>query len=223
MTKKELTERCRKILESEIGTEVIGDDFTFLMTDIFPYHHRWDEKIGCGIEKIYVAMAPKDTYKKQSKCFRIVRFDSSYTDISFHKCIDRRGRENVYDEQLPLNNIYKACRTAIQPIISAFKERVTYPFVCPLASNIVVTCQSECHIDHYDLDFKDVVKKWLELRARYFDAIKNAIVAHEENSSDVYFNNEKIITDFQKFHNEHTHLRAVSQTSNLKRNKGGKL
>lgn len=217
MTKKELTQRCRKILENEVGVEITGGDFSFLMTEIFPYHNRWNEKKGVGVDKICVAIAPKDDYKKQTRCFKIIRSDGTCTDISFTKCIARCGREDEYDKQLLMELIHKACRTAIQPILAAFKKQIKYPFVCPLASDIIVTCQSECHIDHYDLDFKDVVKQWLELRVAIFDKIKDAIVAHEDNSSDVYFNNERIIEDFQKFHNEHTHLRAVSQTSNLKR------
>ena len=189
MTKKELTQRCRKILENAVGVEITGSDFSFLMTEIFPYHNRWDEKKGVGVDKVYVAIAPKDDYKKQTRCFKIIRSDGTCTDISFTKCIARRGREDEYDKQLLMELIHKACRTAVQPILAAFKKQIKYPFVCPLASDIIVTCQSDCHI----------------------------ILDEELLDMDVYFNNERIIEDFQKFHNEHTHLRAISQTSNLKR------
>ena len=49
MTRKELTNRCREIRDNNKWKTLNEDDFNFLMTEIFPYHEKWEEKKGCGV------------------------------------------------------------------------------------------------------------------------------------------------------------------------------
>lgn len=104
MTKKEMTERCRKILHGK--PEVIGDDFGFMM-QILSRHTEADKKIGCGITRMWSAPNPVYTHTRN---FWIERCDGSTTDFSYTHCIT------------PRDEFKSACRNAIHPQIKAFRE-----------------------------------------------------------------------------------------------------
>lgn len=104
MTKKAMTERCRKILHNQ--TEVTGEDFDFIM-QILNRHTEADRKIGCGVKRIWTDQNPVYTH---TKCFYLERFDGTTTDFSFTHCVS------------PKDDFKSACRNAIHPQIREFRK-----------------------------------------------------------------------------------------------------
>lgn len=87
MTKKELTNKCREIRDKYIsGGYLTDEEVNFLVSEVFKYHSEFKEKIGCGINKIYVDKADHGTY-----CFYINRKDNTNVKISFVHCIKNKS------------------------------------------------------------------------------------------------------------------------------------
>jgi len=201
MNKKQLTEKCRELLYKYNGLVSDPSDYEFLIA-IFKNHPNWTKKQGVGIDHIEVRINP--TWK--NKCFWIYRIDNTNTDISFNECISSTSIDK---------KIECACRNAISQII--IEERNKYinklPFNCPITGDLILDSNS-FHIDHYDLTFKEVFKSWLvnQNKELLINSLNND---SEDKNSKVVFTNQDIINDFINFHNNHTHLRAVSIKANL--------
>ena len=103
MKKKDLLQRCRKILYS---SNITLDDKEFLK-ELLKLHPKHESKIGCGIKDFFIK---KTIYNNLG--FNIVRFDGSTTDFSFMKCINPKNK---------LSKIKCACRNAISTTIQKLK------------------------------------------------------------------------------------------------------
>ena len=189
---------CRNILHN---THKIVDKKSseFLISQVFPNHPEWDEKVGIGIDHLEVR---PDGYG--GRCFWIVRRDGSFTDISFVASISPPKKKA---------DVIKACRTVIRPLIEEMRESIKLPFTCPITGEIVLD-RHNVHIDHYNLTFKEVFCEWVkdkDIDALYARTLKS----NRDNDTNTYFDDEEICRDFLEFHNQHTHLRAVSRRANL--------
>lgn len=199
VTKAELKRICKNILHKyPVGTRLNEADQSFLIS-VFENHREWEQKFGCGIDYITTMKA-----KMGTTCFSIFRIDGSNTDISYPTAIDGKT---------PQSDIKRACRFAIEPIISKFKvENVFFgKTVCPFTNEVLYT--SNTHIDHYDKTFDEVFKLWIADKS--IDELSKKINATTDGSFDTFFTDESIVSDFIAFHDLHTHLRAVSRTANL--------
>lgn len=201
MNKTETKKKCSNILNSGIDNFTLGEDFDFLC-DLFKQHPRYKSKTkGQNI----VCIKVKRAGRYNTKCFYIVREDGTETDISVYTCID--GKE------IKIKDINMACRDAIDPLIYKMRKSVKLPFVCPV-SGVIVNSMNDVHIDHYDLDFKDVVSRWIEENGGE-DEIYNYISDTNDNETVTYFVNPEIKKNFIDFHNLNTHLRAIHKQANL--------
>ena len=198
MTKKEMTNRCREILNDT--SKIVDKPSTdFLINNIFPNHLRWKNKVGVGIDHIEVR---PDIYG--GKCFYLVRVDGSFTDISYVKSIT---------PEKPIDYVKRACRTAVEGKIMEKRESITLPYTCPITGEIIWD-MSNIHIDHYDLTFDELFNDWIKDKD-INELYKKTLDSSKDNSTITYFNDKEIIKDFVEFHNKHTHLRAVSKKANL--------
>ena len=201
MNKTEIISKCRQILNSEVTVLEGGEDFEFLC-DVFKRHDEYELKTkGQRIIKISIRKATYGT-----KCFYITREDGTETDVSFVSCLDSKKNKKIKD-------ICAACRESIDYIIKGLKEKLTFPLVCPL-SGVVIKNIKDVHIDHYDLDFKDVVDLWIQKNGGV-DNLYKYVCETKDNETTTYFTDEGIKENFIKFHNEHTHLRAIHRKENL--------
>lgn len=198
MNKTQKTIKCREILHN---TRRFVDDESarFLLGQIFPNHPEWDEKQGIGVDHLEVR---PDGHG--GRCFYIVRRDGSFTDISFVASIYPPKKKN---------DVLKACRSVIRPLIERMRESIKLPFICPITGEIVYD-KHNVHIDHYDMTFMELFNEWVEdkdIEALYRMTLKS----NKDNDTETYFDNDEICADFLEFHNRHTHLRAVSRRANL--------
>jgi hypothetical protein len=198
MNNTEKTKACRNILHyCKIGKYVRPEDFNFLI-EIFQNHDEWIEKRGVGISNISTILTG---YK--NKCFVLHRTDGTTTDISYVASIKNISK---------LDNIKKACRNAIYPIIQDFKKNVKYGIDrCSISGDILTP--ENTHIDHYDLTFNEMFVEWL---TNYnIEILYNMINKTKDNSTQTIFNNSTVERDFIEFHNNNTKLRAITKISNL--------
>lgn len=200
MTKKYKTDKCREILNKYSLNAIVSDenDISFLLS-IFKNHNEWGQKKGVGIQSISIKMS-----NFKNRYFQLNRFDGTYTDISFPHCINNKSKKA---------DIIKACRNAIRSEIINYKNNsVVYGVsTCPITGDVLNI--ENTHIDHYDLEFNPMFKKWFKKydEELLFSKINQTV----DNSFETYFTDSLIIEDFKKFHNEHSKLRAVSKKANL--------
>lgn len=201
MKKAEKTNRCREILyKYPAGTRICNDLDVAFLYNIFEGHSEWDSKCGVGIDFFTV----ESTTYRNNKCFVIHRKDGTSTDISFVHSITNRS---------DLFNIKKACRFAVNDIITQFRvEKVIYGETrCPITGEILIL--GNTHIDHYNLTFNELFNEWVKTK----DIKKLASNINETSDNNIItkFTDNSISDDFIIFHNSNTHLRAVSKIANL--------
>ncbi|KAG0555506.1 hypothetical protein KC19_12G173900 [Ceratodon purpureus] len=82
----DIVKSMRQILWNQLSVE---DDEA--VQAVLKYHHKYSEKVGCGIAYIKVDNSPD---YPDVRCFWLVRTDGSATDFSYRKCL----REKVLRE-----------------------------------------------------------------------------------------------------------------------------
>tara|TARA_R110001606_G_C15086654_1_gene617937 strand:+ start:47 stop:658 length:612 start_codon:yes stop_codon:yes gene_type:complete len=203
MNKKEKKEKCKQILHS--CKKISKEDEIFLI-NIFKNHKEWGLKKGVGIKYIYVDKAKhKKSYNQ--KCFYIVRLDGTITDISYVKSIQHPSK---------FTEISKACRYAVNAEIENYRRNIKFGVSrCAITKKLLE--YDKTHIDHYDLDFKDLVKKWLISKDE--ESVFQLINKTRDLEFETYFTLKSLSECFLKFHNKNTHLRAITSHANLTRKK----
>jgi hypothetical protein len=198
MTKKEIIERCKKMLNNQ--DEPI--DYDFLLSKVFPLHPEWEQKQGVGIKEIKVGKT-----KYFNNCFVIYRIDGSCTDISYMKSINNPSKKF---------QIKSALRDAIKHDIQEFRKTIKYGIDrCIFTDEILLP--ENTHIDHFDLDFNVLANKFIEIHGE--DYLFGEINIMKDNVYETTFNNLLLILKFRYFHNANTNLRAISKKANLSRPK----
>lgn len=201
MNKTEKKNICKRILNSGVEELDSGENFEFLC-EVFKGHDKYELKTkGQRIRKISIKKASYGT-----KCFYITREDGTETDISYVSCIESNKNKKI-------KNISSACRESIECIIKDLRHNLKFPFICPL-SGFIIKSIKDVHIDHYDLDFKDVVSLWIDENGGV-DNLHKYVCETKDNETTKYFTNKDIKENFIQFHNGHTHLRAIHKNENL--------
>ena len=208
MAKRELTvtdkrKLCSFILNNTYKNDIVEPKYAkWLIENVFVKHSRWDIKKGVGIDHIEVRL---NSRYKNNKEFWIVRTDGTETDISYTKCLSSKHNEKI-------NEIKKACRTAIEPEIIKVKNTVKFPFLCPILG-IQINDIDQIEIDHYNLTFEELFKKWIS--DKDVDELYNKLLSSKKDGETITeFDDIDIINEFVDFHNKNTHLRAVSKKAN---------
>lgn len=169
---------------------------------LFKKHDEWTIKQkGQSITKIITEQV--GVYK--TKCFFVVREDGSITDISYKACIKSVS---------PKENVIRACRTAERPRIEAFTESITFPYIYTFnGTTTIINNKSDMDVDHYDLDFNEVVKLRVQEKGG-FKKLAKAINSVEDNDSDTRFIDKNLAEDFAAFSKVHSKLRVLSKKDN---------
>lgn len=129
-----------------------------------------------------------------------------YGDL-FHRQNDS-GEDKVYYFSLNMTTLPPDC-----PEIFELRNNIHIPFKCPITGEII-TDKHLIHIDHYDMEFQDVFDLWMKGRNvnELYEKTRNSSV---DGDMRTWFNDNVLVDDFIKFHDCHTHLRAVSRKANL--------
>ena len=149
MNKSEKLTKCRNILYSYNLNEILNcKDYNFMLW-ILSNHPNWMQKSYNGVKAIKII---KDQFN--GRCFAIVDNNGQIFDISFIKAINKPSK---------INQIASACRTAIYPIIKDYKLKnfKHYQTKCAICNHMLSL--ENIHVDHYDLTFQNLIKKWLQI------------------------------------------------------------
>ncbi|HPJ83929.1 MAG TPA: DCL family protein [Methanothrix sp.] len=100
-------ECTRNILNNyDMGATISREDQEFLTSALRLRGSEGEQKIGCGIKRIYIG---SDGYAK--RCFYLERNDGSITDFSYLKCFS--GHTKRAKKSQKMKDFEMACRTAI--------------------------------------------------------------------------------------------------------------
>ena len=140
--------------------------------------------------------------------FWIKREDGTETDISYPSCIDPRK---------PIDEIKDACRRAVESIITEYNFKHVYPTISDLSGQYI-QCPDEAEVDHYDMDFVELVNNWVSLNGGE-EKVHSKINETEDGSEITEFTDRDLVESFIQYHNSHTHLRLLTIEGNRKRMK----
>lgn len=219
MTFTEAKERCAAILRAHKIGEITAPEETATLNEFFRKHHpKWRLKTNGEDVRKYI-IKPAGT--RGTKCLYLVT-DSATTDIGIGRC---KKVANM-DERMKDTYIAAACRHAVDesviaPIRRELKRR--FQFGEPVYSELSgtrITNIHDAHIDHYNLTFKELVERFIEMEGR--DYLFGNINFDEQSTSFTRFTDESIGRRFTCFHNGNTCLRIVTKDENLSRLKENK-
>ena len=211
MTFTELKEQCAAILRAhEIG-EITTPEETAALNDFFSKHHpKWQLKTKGEEVRRYI-IKPAGT--RGMKCLYLVT-DSTTTDIGIGRCKKVANMNNRMKDTY----IAAACRHAVDesviaPIRGELKRRFQFgePVYSELSGARIADIH-DAHIDHYNLTFKELVERFIEMEGR--DYLFENINFAERNTPFTRFTDESISKRFSCFHNGNTHLRLVTKEEN---------
>ena len=204
-TKKSLAEKCKEILNSYKDGDRLNMFDEEFMIDFFTQlakSHKLKEK---KIVEVYVRRSKK--YRKNLQ-FWIKREDGTITDISYINCIWPRKK---------IDEISDACRRAVEDIVTKYKFKHVYPTISDLSGQII-TGPDEAEVDHYEMDFVDLVNNWVCLNGGE-EYIYSKINETEDGSEITEFTDSELTDSFIQYHNSHSHLRILTIDENRKRKK----
>lgn len=134
VSKAQTAARCSELLRRG-PRRIEGDDFVFLLTDVFPRHEHWSEKKGAGVS--HVEVRRHGTFN--SNGFWIVRTDGSECDISYRAALNGCGTQSA--------RARSAARSEITGQVGIWKEAHQAP-------------ASGMHADHVE-PFDLIWRAWL--------------------------------------------------------------
>lgn len=205
----------KKILNSHKVGEFTTEEETLIISAFFrAFHPDWYDKT-LGMKVIKYSIEPETTYRRNGRCFFLIREDGEKEDIGYGKLSAKLQDVG----KIKFNNIASACRYAIEePCIKPKRDAVVKALNegVEVKSNLSgknITFKTGFQIDHYNENFETLVQKWIDLKG--IDYLFSKINMGEHNSTITRFIDDKINEEFVDFHNKHTHLRVVTREENL--------
>lgn len=204
-TKKDAHDHFKRILNSYAYGESLSEVDLLDVLALLHFHPRAEEKIGVGVCEIRVE---KIRYK--TKCFCIVRSDSSSDVFSYIKCIN--------GEYSPTAKFRRTCRDLVREDLRGVKQ--TYFMAHSKKGSI--QCQEtgewcsweELNVDHRQPNtFSVIVDRFIEVNGIDVDAVN-----YSEVMDAVYeFEDESLRKAFREYHRSKANLRLVKKKRNLGR------
>lgn len=177
-TKKSLKERCKKILNSYKSGDRLNQFDKEFMISFFMQLAKRNKLKGQNIVEIYVR---KSAHFRNLQ-FWIKREDGTETDISYPSCIDPRK---------PIDEIKDACRRAVESIITEYKFKHVYPTISDLSGQYI-QCPDDAEVDHYDMDFVELVNNWVSLNGGE-EKVHSKINETEDGSEITEFTDRELV------------------------------
>ena len=210
-TKKDALAHFKRILNSyDFGEKLNSVDFDDVC-ELLKIHENSKEKIGSGINEIEIAEV-----RYYTKCFNLIRTDSSTDIFSYTKCIN--GGFN------PLTKFSRACRDLIYEDL----RNVKLEYFKANSEKGYVKCQEtgdlckweELNVDHRQPNtFSVILDRFIEIKQIDINKIE-----YEEYIDSVYvLKNNELAKEFREYHKEKANLRIVKKDNNLGRSHQARL
>ena len=194
---------AKEIKDNLIVGEILdtGSDFEYL-NEYFKLHPNYNEKFNNGCTGFI--KRNKTEWGKNSDCIHIIDEDLNEISISvnFPLSINKRAE------------VIKAFRNSIHNEIITFKKDFIKGVTKCEISNKIINEWEDINIDHHNLDFTNIVAKFILMNNYNYDSIYDNIIY---NDSIALFNDFEFRDNFIKFHNENTNLRFTLKSENQKK------
>jgi hypothetical protein len=204
-TQKQIGEEVSTLLRTLTGQRIALTHPVFASLMALVFRHPWaDEKIGHGVEAFHVT---PNYMNNAGMALFIERIDGSTTDISWRKCIAKRG-------MTPKQELLAAMRNAIYPQIRAYRRNRVGVTHCEMCGAF---CALASHVDHV-VTFKSLAEEFLSQRQDVptdFDSDKQTCL-RTFKPTDATFADA-----WKAFHAERATLRITCPACNLGRNTKG--
>ncbi len=209
--KKDALLYYRNILNSySYGDTLTETDFKDIM-DLLRLHEKGEEKVGVGVKEIRV-----EQIRYKTKCFRVIRVDSTSDVFSYIKCI------NVGNS--PIARFRRTCRDLVRNDLRDVKEA----YFKAHSKKGKVKCQEtgvwcsweELNVDHRQPNtFSIIVERFIEMNGIDVEKVKYSEVVDE-----VYkFEDDWFSQSFREYHRSKANLRLVMKKKNLGRSHQARL
>lgn len=203
--KKEVLLYFKNILNSyKYGETLNLSDFNDVFS-LLKFHKKAKEKIGSGIVKIKV-----DKMRYKTKCFRLIRSDSSTDVFSYIRCIN--------GSYSPITKFSRTCRELVRDDL----RNVKLAYFKKESKKGRVKCQEtddiclweELNVDHRQPNtFSVIVDRFIEVYQ-----IDLSSVRYIEKIDGVYsFVDNNLSEKFRRYHKDKATLRLVKKGKNLGR------
>jgi len=210
-TKSDISDRCRSILRETPDNSVVSQNNSEFLFALFKYHDEWNHKSKGGIKEIST-----QTTEHGTRCFVLVKRDSSRTDISFPHSIKHIPTKRT-KPLMPqgLLDYKSAARTAIKFQIYSFRDKaLAQKVVCPYTGEALN--RSNCAIDHTPPNTFDKILFEFSLNV-LINPLEVEVASREGVIAE--FTDKNIEAEWQKHHQTNATLRAISKIGNLQLSK----
>ena len=208
--------KLKTILNSHKIGEYTTEEETAFMTDFYRlYHPEWYDKTLGLMRVVKYIIKAETNHRANGKCFWLILENGVMEDIGFSKL----KAHPANNEQYMWQNIAAACRTAVQQsIIEPFRKSIlkknneNIPVYSDLSGDRILN-KGDFQVDHYDVTFKELVNKWIEIIG--LEYLYQRISMNDYSSTVTKFVDDKLVKEFVLFHDKNTHLRVVTKKENL--------
>lgn len=204
-TQKDLVARVRAIIRGCRNMQRLDVLSQAFVLDLLERHPDADQKIGCGVDYLYVDENPKYPGER-SRGFRLVRVDGASTDFSYWECLKPTPHRK---------KVLNAMRAKTEGDTLAFKNSAfegKSTIICPDTGKPITFTTS--HVDHVaPLTFPVLVDGFLSATGLIFDDIK--LRPSGDNQFQDEFADESLAEEWRKYHADNAQLEVVSEWSNL--------
>ena len=202
-TKTEAKSHARSIMTRHAEAETISGADDLFLRDLVAIHPEAARKIGSGISHFTTKLDP---VWRKNRHFVIVRTDGTYTDVSFHICID--GSNDRRD-------VFHALRHAIADQVISF-QRAAFAGdilpICPYTNEILSF--SDAHVDHTPPDtFFALATRWLQHNGLEYQDV--SLVDNADNQWVRVLRDQTQEDSWRAFHQISARLRIISRIANL--------
>ena len=198
----QLKQDAKTALNSLKLNELIFNDDNryYTILEFIELHPSFGEKTSLGLRGF--------TKIKQGEWgnnnYSLAIIDSNDQLISISLSFNKSGNEK--------SNVLKAFRTAVYPeIAKKKKEFIENETLCEISGEII-GAYNNLHIDHHELDFKDIVAKFLKRECISLTDLKINKIGTTYHIAGDWFRNE-----FIDMHNANTTLRFTHKYYNLRK------
>lgn len=214
-TKASLTNYCKYVLNNATLNTVLHGEWGAVLRDVLSMHESFEEKTDGQSFEIGVRQCFINPRNRQ---FFILREDGSDTDFSFYKAISTPKKPSYIKATL---------RAAVKDQTVSFKEDY---FAKNADSKGYVRCadtnlkikQKDAHVDHFPLQFDEIVKEWVDIIGKKSEDI--VLLRPERDNKTVWeMEDKELLNSFVEFHKTVATYRVVLNKVNQQRKKAKKF
>jgi hypothetical protein len=208
-SKEKLINYIRFVLNNQELHEPLEGKWFNVINDVLKGHYNYKAKVGTGSYQISVTQCPVNPNNRH---FYVIRQDGSSTDFSFYKALAKRSHAS---------EVKKALRDAVVDQSISYKKNyfkdnaVGNYCICPV-TGLKITVKSS-HLDHYPLQFDEIVSDWLKLNNLKIADIE--VKPSYDNKILSEIKDEDLIKNFYDYHLQVAKYRVVLSQVNLQRKK----